>query len=189
MSPRPTREDIERQNAYLLRQQANLRKAGERTARELAAFPEVEKIALFGSVARPLEKEIPRFSAYRRAGIAVYHECMDVDLAVWTRDLSRIREMGKARSRAVNALLQDENIGVAHHQVDIFLIEPVTDRYLGRVCTFNQCPKPRKYECLVPGCGDKPFVQQHAEFTLEADALAADRSIILFDRSAETPAS
>ncbi|QDU36013.1 hypothetical protein Mal4_02960 [Maioricimonas rarisocia] len=188
MSRRPTQKDIERQNAYLLRQQENLRKAGERTARELSEFPEVEKIALFGSVSRPLEKEIPRFSEYRRAGIAVYHECKDVDLAVWVRDLSRVREMGKSRTKAVNDLLAEDRIGIAHHQVDIFLIEPGTNRYLGRVCNFNQCPKARKNECLVPGCGDTPFVRQHAEFTFEADALSPDRSIILFDRSAETPA-
>ena len=28
-------------------------------------------------------KEIPRFSAFRRAGIEVWHECEDLDLAVW----------------------------------------------------------------------------------------------------------
>lgn len=186
MSRRPTQKDIEEQNEYLLRLQGNLRKAGERAACELAAFPEVEKIALFGSVSRPLEKEIPRFREYRQAGIAVYHECKDVDLAVWTRDLSRVREMGKARTKAVNDLHREERIGVAHHRVDIFLIEPGTDRYLGRVCNFNQCPKVRKYECLVPGCGETPFVRQHADFTFESDALRPDRCIVLFDRTADT---
>lgn len=186
MSRRPTQKDIEEQNEYLLRLQGNLRKAGERAARELAAFPEVEKIALFGSVARPLEKEIPRFREYRQAGIAVYHECKDVDLAVWTRDLSRVREMGKARTKAVNDLHREERIGVAHHRVDIFLIEPGTDRYLGRVCNFNQCPKARKDECQVPGCGETPFVRQHEDFTFDSDALLSDRCILLFDRKADT---
>jgi hypothetical protein len=31
-------------------------------------------------------------------------------------------------------------IGVAHHQVDIFLLD-VTGTSLGRLCHFNQCPK------------------------------------------------
>ena len=31
--------------------------------------------------------------------------------------------------------------GVAHHQVDGFLVDATTGNYLGRLCCFNQCPK------------------------------------------------
>ena len=32
--------------------------------------------------ARPLWKEVPRFPTYRRAGIALWHECADLDIAI-----------------------------------------------------------------------------------------------------------
>jgi hypothetical protein len=47
-------------------------------------------------------------------------------------------------------------ISVVDHQMDVFLFEPGTDRYLGRLCSFNQRPK-EKRDCLVPGCGAVPF--------------------------------
>ncbi len=40
-------------------------------------------------------------------------------------------------------------IGVAHHQVDIFLLD-VTGASLGRLCPFNQCPK-HKLQCRAEG--------------------------------------
>ena len=35
----------------------------------------------------------------------------------------------------------------------MFILKPGTDRYLGRLCDFNACPK-GKAECRVPGCRD-----------------------------------
>ena len=32
-------------------------------------------------------------------------------------------------------------IGIASHQVDVFILEPCADRYLGRLCDFNACPR------------------------------------------------
>ncbi|RIK91954.1 MAG: hypothetical protein DCC73_13985 [Proteobacteria bacterium] len=37
---------------------------------------------------------------------------------------------------------------VTNHQVNAFLFEPGSDRYLGRLCSFSQCPK-HKPECLM----------------------------------------
>jgi hypothetical protein len=153
-------------------------------ARAFSEFPEVLKIVLFGSVAVPLKKEVPRFRAFRRAGVEIYHECKDVDLAVWLTHLDNLRALGKARSQAVNKLLAATGIGVAHHQVDVFLLEPATNRYLGRLCTFGACPK-GKLECLVPGCGASPFLRQHEGFQLRPDALRPDRTVVLFDRGAQ----
>ena len=53
---------------------------------------------------------------------------------------------------------------VASHQLDVFLIEPGSDRYLGRLCSFSACPKGKR-DCLVPGCGAIPFNKIVAEFT------------------------
>ena len=69
---------------------------------------------------------------FRRAGIEIWRECKDVDLAVWVSGLGRLKALQKARSQALNELPASQNIGVAHHQVDIFVLAPSTDRYLGR---------------------------------------------------------
>jgi hypothetical protein len=179
----PDSREIAEQDERLRRRQREFRLAAEYVARAFAEFAEVQKVILFGSVAVPLKTEVPRFREYRRAGIAIAHECKDVDLAVWLTDLGNLRALGKARSRAVNQLMAETGLGVAHHQVDVFVMEPGTDRYLGRLCTFGECPKGKR-ECMVPGCGEKLFLQQHEKFTLRGDALGADRIVVLFERAA-----
>jgi len=72
-------------------------------------------------------------------------------------------------------------IGVASHQVDIFLIEPGTDRYLGRLCDFNTCPK-GKPACEVPGCGDTPFNKQIEGFEPAPDLLQPAQWATLYER-------
>jgi hypothetical protein len=63
-------------------------------------------------------------------------------------------------SRAVNDLWRELQIGVAHHEVDVFILEPVTDRCLSRLCDFAGCPKHGKRECLIPGCGQPAHLHQ-----------------------------
>lgn len=60
------------------------------------------KVILFGSVAAPLKKEVPRFRRLIRAGVDVWHERNDVDLAVWVSDLARLHELKRAVVRALN---------------------------------------------------------------------------------------
>ena len=87
-------------------------------------------------------------------------------------------------------------IGIAHHQVDVFLFEVSSGRCLGRLCNFNRCPR-GKPECAVPGCGGTPFVRQIEGLHLWPDALGDDKSVVLFergkpasaDRSREVPPS
>jgi len=110
----PDDEDIASQNHYLLKRQKESRLAAEFVARGLSQVPEVQKVVLFGSVAAPLEKEVPRFRQYRRRGIEVWHECKDMDLAVWVSGLDKLKALQTARSQALNDLLRQKNIGVAH---------------------------------------------------------------------------
>ncbi len=63
----------------------------------------------------------------------------------------------------------------------IFILEPGTDRYLGRLCNFAQCPKGNR-ACEVPGCGAEAFLRQHEDFVFRPDALNADRMIPLYRR-------
>jgi hypothetical protein len=165
----------------MVARQATFRRAADVIAAGLAKLPEVHAVALFGSLVQPLAREIPRFSSFKRHGIEVFHECNDIDLAVAIDRLDRLDALNRARERAVADLFKNSGIGVAHHQVDIFLFKDVWNDYLGRLCIYGQCPK-GKVECLTPGCGRKPFLQQHEAFVLEPDALAADRALTLYER-------
>src|SRR5437868_8339812 len=138
-------------------------------------------IALIGSVAAKPWKEIPRFPDFRRARIEVWHECKDADLALWLSDLGSLDRLRRAKDKALRDLYASGGPGVASHQVDVFVLEPETDRYLGRLCDFNRCPK-EKRECLVPGRGAILFLQQHEGFRWWPESLAPDRSLTLFDR-------
>jgi hypothetical protein len=164
------------------------RLAAAYVARELAANPAVSRVALIGSVAGPLWKEVPRFRRFRRHRVELWHECTDVDLAVWMTSLDDLKAVQRARARALSLLLDAEQGGVAHHQVELFVLEPGSNRYLGRVCGFRQCPA-EKRECLVEGCGASLFLQQHAGFVFDLEALTAERSVVLFDRPAGPPGS
>jgi hypothetical protein len=174
---------VAEQNRFMAERQRQFRVAADALTTAFAARPEVIRVALIGSVARPLEKEVPRFREFRRAGIAVGHECSDLDLAVWLGRLDLLDRLRSVRARTLRQLYEDHRVGVADHQVEVFILEPGSDRYLGRLCHFNACPK-GKPECRVPGCGGSPFLKQHEDFRFDAQALAPDRSVILFDRVA-----
>lgn len=172
---------IAEQNRTLLRQRQEFRLAADAVTAAWRERPEVEAVALFGSVAVPPWKEVPRFRAYRRAGIALWHECKDLDLALWLSSTTGLGGLRKASTRALAELYQETGIGVASHQVDVFVLEPGTDGYLGRLCEFARCPK-RKPKCLAPGCGAVAFLQQLDGFVFDPEALAPDRTVRLFDR-------
>lgn len=176
------RAAIEEQNRYLLARQREFRLAADVVARALARFSEVEAIAVIGSVAVPLWKEVPRFSEFRREGIEVWHECGDLDLAVWVESQSRLGELRRTSVRALrDAYETGLGVSVANHQLDVFLFEPGTDRYLGRLCSYSSCPK-GKQDCLAPGCGEVPFNKQIEGFRPYADLLAGTDASMLYRR-------
>ena len=55
--------------------------------------------------------------------------------------------------------------------------------YLGRLCTYGECPK-GKPDCRVPGCGAAPFLKQHQGFVLDPGSFAEGKAVVLFDRAA-----
>jgi hypothetical protein len=173
---------IDEQNAYALRLQRDFRAAADVLARAFSAFDEVVAVAVIGSVAKPLWKEVPRFPEFRRAGIEVWHECGDLDLAVWVAAQQRLGELRSAAAQALREAREaDAAIRISDQQLDVFLFAPATDRYLGRLCGFNQCPK-GKPDCLVPGCGEVPFNKRIPEFTPRADLLASVQDAMLYRR-------
>jgi len=177
----PDSRDIRQANRAMSRRREQFRIAAGYVADALSNIPAVRKVVLFGSVVRPLKKEVPRFRRFRRSGIAINHECKDVDLAVWVSDLNHLEAMQKARSQALNNLLAEKQIGVAHHQVDIFIMDSETNRYLGCLCIFGSCPK-GKNECQVPGCGKARFLRLHEDFKFDSKGLNDETSVVLFER-------
>src|SRR5437016_6325163 len=126
----------------MLERQRQFRMAADVVTEAWRLFAEVQALAVIGSVAKPLWKEVPRFDEFRREGIDVWHECGDLDLALWLDTQKRLDELRRAAVRAQRAAYEaGTGVSVVGHQLDVFLIEPVSDRYLGRLCSFNQCPK------------------------------------------------
>lgn len=181
----PRQDEIEDEDRRRLLHQKAFRTSADYVAAAFAGLAFVQRVVLFGSVAPPPEREAPRQRWYRQAGARLWHQSKDVDLAVWVSEVSDLKALQKARSRALNDLLGDLEMGVAHHQVDVFLFEPGTDRYLGRLCHFGVCPK-HKPECRVEGCGAAPFLRQHEGFEFDPRSLERGR-VVLFDRARGLP--
>ena len=174
---------IDDDNLRMVVRQQKFRRAADVVTVSWSQFAEVVAIALIGSVARPLWKEVPRFWPYQQRRIELWHECKDVDLAIWLDDLSRLGEIRRARSLAIKTeTARDPNFGVADYHVDTFIFEPGSDRYVGRLCQFNCCPKHRP-ECNVTGCGAIPFNRIHPNFVLCQSILTNAADTTLYTRS------
>lgn len=179
----PSTDRLKQDNAHLLRTQRHFRRAADVITNAWSSFSQVFAIAVIGSVAKPLWKEVPRFAPYSRRGIPLWHECKDLDLALWVDDLAGLGDLRRKKAAALRAEHErQQDFGVADHQVDVFLFEPGSDAYLGRLCHFNRCPKSRP-ECAVPGCGATPFMRQFPEFEVDDDILAGVEASMLYTRA------
>jgi len=166
----------------MLERQRQFRMAADVVTDAWMAFDDVQGIAEIGSVAKPLWREVPRFREFRSAGIKVWHECADPDLALWIDSQKRLGELRRAADRALRtAFEKGSGISVVGHELEVFLIQPGSDRYLGRLCSYNQCPK-GKPNCLVPGCGEIRFNKRVVEFMAHADLLAPAQYAMLYAR-------
>ena len=112
----------------------------------------------------------------------MWHECDDIDLALWLSDLADLNRLRRAYAKALRVQFNSDGIGVATHQIDVFIMEPGIDRNLGRLCAYNTCPR-GKIACHVPGCGDVRFLQQHNDFAWWPDPLAEGQAVWLFNHA------
>lgn len=177
------RAEIEDQNRHLLKRQHDFRIAADVVAEAWMRFDEVVAVAVIGSVAGSLWKEVPRFREFRRAGIEVWHECKDLDIALWLDSQDRLGELRRAAAVGLQrAYAAGRNPGgVVSLQVDVFLFEPGSDRYLGRLCKFATCPK-GKPPCRVEGCGAIAFNRVVEAFRPYADIAAPAAHATLYRR-------
>src|SRR4029077_15815029 len=170
------RAEIEAQNRFMLERQRQFRTAADLVTEAWMTFPEVRAVAVIGSVAKALWREIPRFPEFRRAGIEVWHECKDLDLALWVDSQHRLGELRRGGALALGKAYESgAGVSIADHQMDVFMFEPESDRYLGRL------PKGKR-DCLRPGCGATPFKERVPEFEPHADLLAPVREAMLYQR-------
>src|ERR1700735_1702859 len=95
------RAEIAEQDRYQVARQREFRIAANVVCDAWADFAEVEAVAVIGSVAKRLWKEVPRFREFRRAGIEVLHYCRDLDLALWLDSQSRLGEVRRGGAEAV----------------------------------------------------------------------------------------
>ena len=177
-----TRQRIRRANRRLLRQHRDFRRAADAVTAARRGHRQVAAVSLIGSTAPAPWKEVPRFAPYRRARIELWHECKDVDLALWLYDVIGLNALRRAKAAALQELFRREAIGVASHQVDIFVLDHATDEYVGRLCEFNACPRGRP-ECRAPRCGRIGFLRQHDGFRWTPEAISPRRAVRLFDRA------
>ncbi len=180
----PTTRQIEEENWAMRKRWRDFRTAANWVRNTLSRLPAVQKVALIGSVALPLQKEVPRFRKFRRNRVAIWHECKDVDLAVWLDDLSDLNGFRKTVGKSLRELGRTMEVHVANHQMELFILEPDTDRYLGKLCDFNECPKGKR-DCLAPDCGTPPFLKQYEDFKFYPNSTAPDKCQMLFERRGE----
>lgn len=176
------RAEIDAQNRMMLERQRQFRVAADTVVDAWAAFPEVQAVAVIGSVAKALWKEVPRFTSFRRQRIEIWHESSDLDLALWLDSQERLGDLRRAAGQALRRAYElGTGAGIVTHQLDVFLFAAGSDQDLGRICDFSECPK-GKLECLVPGCGAVPFNKRIAEFKPHADLLAPAAYSTLYER-------
>lgn len=180
----PDEDDIEEEDTLMLRRQRLFRWAAQAIAISWSNFPAVQKVAAFGAVAQPLQREIPRFRRYRRHRIQILHECADLDLAVWLSALDDLKSLKNLMALALNQMKNTPYGGVAHHQVDVHIFDSEPAGYRGRLCIYGQCPKQGKMDCFVPHCGEELFLQQFRDYRFRRGQFEIDEpKVILFDRA------
>ncbi len=145
-------------------------------AEQISKNPSVQKVALFGSVAKYHLKLSEKKKNYK-----------DIDIAIWLNSMDELPLLRRTRALTCAQYSKTHNIGFADHELDIFIMEANSEKFLGFLCYFNKCPKYSgkflKDDCSAKGCGDSPFLKQYLHFSLDPKALDKEKIIILYDQS------
>ena len=160
--------------------------AGRKIAAKVAEIPSVLKISLIGSIA----KAVIERQQEEGDNLSKSERFKDFDLAIWVTDMKDLRLIEKAIGQGLRVGSDERGTGIGGSEVDTFLIEPYTNKFLGFLCKYNQCPKPsvgfagkktKKKDCLLNGCGDPAFLKQFPGFCFFPDALNENRIVSLYE--------
>jgi len=169
---------LERESSQ--RRQDEFRTVAGYAAEEFAKLAEVRRVVLFGSVAVPLVEYYPRSGKYRSMRASALRECGDIDLAVWVNDIGNLRALQLARNSAARRFTAEHQYGPAPHQIDVFIMDADSGRFVGNLCCFKDCPK-GKPDCWVEGCGNPPHLKLYNNFKLQLSALSPTKSVVLYE--------
>ena len=173
-------EDTEDRNA-LKRHQLFIAVALELSER-LIEHTEIERISLFGSLARPPVLEPHPYSKrLRERGVHIFHTPKDIDLAVWLSSLANLGAIRKTMTKTVHDMTEQVS-GLCDDSVELFVFDSQSGKYLGRICHFNKCPKGYS-DCVIQGCGTPKYLKTMKDFVLYPEAMLRVNSQILFERT------
>jgi len=151
--------------------------AATQLAERLIEFPEVERIVLFGSLAKPPFRE--RYRCKKR--IWAFHHPKDIDLAIWLSSLENLGAMRRTLAMLVPSVFKKAP-GICEGVMELFVFDSHSSKYLGRVCHYKQCPH-SNIDCMREGCGKPPHLKIENDFTLRPDAVSRINSQLLFERT------
>jgi cupin 2 domain-containing protein len=151
--------------------------AALKLAERLSEFPEVERIALFGSLAKPPFRESYR---YKRR-IWAFHEPKDIDMAIWLSSLKNLKVMRRTIATLAESVAKKAP-GICAGNVELFVFDSKSSKYLGRVCHYKHCPY-NDANCRVDGCGKPSHLKIASDFMLYPDAVSRINSQLLFERT------
>jgi cupin 2 domain-containing protein len=151
--------------------------AALKLASQLSEFSEVERIALFGSLAKPPFRERYRYNKR----IWAFHEPKDIDLAIWLSSLDNLGSMRRTLAMLIPSVIK-KSPGICEGAIELFVFSCPSSKYLGRVCHYKQCPRGDS-NCMIEGCGKPPHLRIEHDFTLRPDAVSRINSQVLFERT------
>ena len=161
-------------------------------AKEIAKVESVEKIVIFGSLAKNAKKwmeldgivakkpvEEGEYWLFNNTNLAAaihkeeqlrsrkspFKQMKDVDLAIWISSTDELGLIRKALGMPMKEYISSGKFGVSNNEFDIFLLDAGINKYLGNLCRYATCPK-GKDDCNVRGCGKVPHLQKFKQFVL-----------------------
>ena len=173
-------EGVENKNA--LKQHQSFIGVALKLAERLIEYPEVERIALFGSLSKPPVLEPHPYSKHLRdRGVHIFHSPKDIDFAVWLSSFDNLGTIRKTMSKTISGMTE-QAAGLCGGSVEIFVFDHQSGKFLGFLCHSKKCPK-EHIDCLIQGCGAPKHLQTIKGFALHPEAISRVNSEVLFERT------
>ena len=134
---------IARQDDGLLRRYRDFRRAADALAAAWRSHPEEAAVTLIGSVRRSLGRKCRALHPIGERGSRCGTNARTSISRYGSRTRATLTAFAGPTPKPYAWCGTKKPSGVASHEVDAFVLEPGTDRYLGRLCDFNYVPRAR----------------------------------------------